>query len=380
MIMWKHLLKVLFPNGGSARRDRVRRPGRRTVTPTLEWLENRTLMAGNLAVSSVYIGDNAGTAFALPLPVGLVDATPTVGWSAEDMPAGSTFKVRLKYDGVFRDSAPITVSGTASDKAQFFGLSWYTITLGAHTLTGELIPFSAFTETTTADNAQTLSFTPVTFQSDFNSETQFSPPLAGDSGVNWWINNYYDLDQRLGTMIDWNGGQETYDNHNGLDIDVGGFGAMVTGVPVYAAASGVVVARDDGHFDGNTEKCPDDDPSTPQIDCSRDGTFFGNFITIDHGNGWQTNYVHLRTNSVAVSIGDVVLTGDLLGLVGSSGNSTRPHLHFHITHNGHLVEPYVAPSTYLVSPVPYSEGVDPELTYSTENYFITENAGAVSVT
>ena len=49
-----------------------------------------------------------------------------------------------------------------------------------------------------------------------------------------------------------------------------------------------------------------------------------NFVTIDHGNGWVTSYLHMRKNSVAVEIGDVVKAGEAIGLVGSSGMLHRP--------------------------------------------------------
>ena len=84
----------------------------------------------------------------------------------------------------------------------------------------------------------------------------------------------------------------------------------------------------------------------------------GNYVKIDHGNGWVTWYVHMRTNSVAVSEGDVVKAGTILGLVGSSGNSSDPHLHFAVDYNGDTVETYVSPSAYWVNPLPYAPTMD----------------------
>jgi murein DD-endopeptidase MepM/ murein hydrolase activator NlpD len=53
---------------------------------------------------------------------------------------------------------------------------------------------------------------------------------------------------------------------------------------------------------------------------------YGNMIVIDHGNGWQTLYAHLSV--VGVSCGQSVYQGDTIGQMGSTGNSTGPHLHF----------------------------------------------------
>jgi murein DD-endopeptidase MepM/ murein hydrolase activator NlpD len=53
---------------------------------------------------------------------------------------------------------------------------------------------------------------------------------------------------------------------------------------------------------------------------------YGNVIVIDHGNGWQTLYAHL--NSISVACGQSVSQGQVIGLLGSTGRSTGPHLHF----------------------------------------------------
>jgi murein DD-endopeptidase MepM/ murein hydrolase activator NlpD len=53
---------------------------------------------------------------------------------------------------------------------------------------------------------------------------------------------------------------------------------------------------------------------------------YGNVVVIDHGNGWQTLYAHL--NSISVACGQSVSQGSVIGLLGSTGKSTGPHLHF----------------------------------------------------
>ncbi|HEY7001010.1 MAG TPA: M23 family metallopeptidase [Candidatus Udaeobacter sp.] len=56
----------------------------------------------------------------------------------------------------------------------------------------------------------------------------------------------------------------------------------------------------------------------------------GNYAMIDHGRNEYSLYAHLRPGSVRVHVGDQVKTGDVIGKLGSSGNSTEPHLHFHV--------------------------------------------------
>ena len=69
----------------------------------------------------------------------------------------------------------------------------------------------------------------------------------------------------------------------------------------------------------------------------------GNWIGIDHGNGIYSVYMHM--SSRLVKEGDYVTAGQTIGLVGSTGRSTTPHLHLSIRLNGSYVDPldYVSP-------------------------------------
>jgi murein DD-endopeptidase MepM/ murein hydrolase activator NlpD len=66
-------------------------------------------------------------------------------------------------------------------------------------------------------------------------------------------------------------------------------------------------------------------------------------IVIDHGNGWQSAYAHL--SAVGVSCGQSVFQGGQIGGLGTTGNSSGPHLHFELSINGAKVNPldYVTP-------------------------------------
>ncbi|HET6888703.1 MAG TPA: M23 family metallopeptidase, partial [Candidatus Udaeobacter sp.] len=56
----------------------------------------------------------------------------------------------------------------------------------------------------------------------------------------------------------------------------------------------------------------------------------GNYVMIDHGKNEYSLYAHLQPGSVGIRVGDHVKAGDVIGKLGSSGNSTEPHLHFHV--------------------------------------------------
>ena len=82
-------------------------------------------------------------------------------------------------------------------------------------------------------------------------------------------------------------------------------------------------------------------------------TVAGNHIVLDIGNGHYALYAHLQPGSLRVKLGDHVRRGQVLGLVGNSGNSTEPHLHFHIMDGpsplGSEGLPYALPSFEVVS-------------------------------
>ena len=65
---------------------------------------------------------------------------------------------------------------------------------------------------------------------------------------------------------------------------------------------------------------------------------YGNCVVLDHGNGYQTLYAHL--SKIYVVVGNSVAQGAAIGAVGSTGNSTGPHLHFEIRQGGSQMNPF----------------------------------------
>lgn len=155
-------------------------------------------------------------------------------------------------------------------------------------------------------------------------------PVACEIGAVCVVQNYVDHDAGPGAR-DHTCGPLTYDGHRGIDIRVPGRAEMAAGVPVLAAAAGVVRAARDG--------MPDVSIREAGVESVR-GREAGNGVVIDHGDGWVTQYSHLRAGSVAVAPGDRIEVGTVLGLIGLSGKTEFPHLHFAVRHDGRTLDPY----------------------------------------
>lgn len=138
-----------------------------------------------------------------------------------------------------------------------------------------------------------------------------SLPLATQNGGNvtgtgqllWPVPGIYNMSRGFGT-------QPNGEFHRAIDIAQKG---VILGKPIIAADHGTVVIATYGH------------------------SSYGNYIRIDHGNGFQTLYAHCL--SLSVSPKQVVSAGEPIGYVGSTGNSTGPHLHFEVFENGSLIDP-----------------------------------------
>jgi murein DD-endopeptidase MepM/ murein hydrolase activator NlpD len=94
--------------------------------------------------------------------------------------------------------------------------------------------------------------------------------------------------------------------HEGIDI------AASTGTPIWSAADGTVIHA--GWLGG-----------------------YGNLVVVDHGNGLATAYAH--ASAILVAVGQQVAQGETVALIGSTGTSSGPHLHFEVRVNGVAVDP-----------------------------------------
>jgi murein DD-endopeptidase MepM/ murein hydrolase activator NlpD len=173
------------------------------------------------------------------------------------------------------------------------------------------------------------------------SKTQFIFPLKGE----WWVGE----------------GPSFHTGHRAhvpeqFALDIGKLGPMsrtyrgdgLRFEDYYAYGSQVLAAAD-----GRVVRTEDDQPQNPSTlqrpgesmraymtrhDAAKDvgiaakGSDWaaGNFVMIDHGNDEYSLYAHLQPGSVRVRPGELVKAGEVIGLLGSSGNSTEPHLHFHV--------------------------------------------------
>jgi murein DD-endopeptidase MepM/ murein hydrolase activator NlpD len=120
--------------------------------------------------------------------------------------------------------------------------------------------------------------------------------IPSASGFIWPVNG------AVVSGFGWRGGRM----HEGIDITAS------SGTPIWAAAAGTVIWAS-----------------------WRGG--YGNCVVVDHGNGLATLYAH--ASSILVGVSQSVGQGETIALVGSTGNSSGPHLHFEVRVNGSAVDP-----------------------------------------
>lgn len=161
-------------------------------------------------------------------------------------------------------------------------------------------------------------------------------PISGFDPFDYHGTKYFvDHDPRYpGLVQDYTCGNRSYDlangyNHAGTDYFLWPFAWLMMDlgqVQVVAAAPGVIVDKADGNFDR---------------DCDIGSSTAPNFVRILQDDGLSAIYLHMRSGSVTtLPLGTRVASGDYLGLVGSSGSSSGPHLHFELRDaNGVVVDP-----------------------------------------
>lgn len=162
---------------------------------------------------------------------------------------------------------------------------------------------------------------------------QFLFPVSCSLGEDCWTVNYDDSDPATGSVKDFRCGPRTYDGHDGTDFAIRDRVTMTNGVDVLAAAGGKIVrVRDE--MDDLVPSAAD----LEKLRAERKGC--GNGVVLEHGNGWQTIYCHMKKGSIVVKPGQQVATGQNIGQVGQSGMAEFPHLHFGVIHDGKMIDPF----------------------------------------
>jgi len=188
-------------------------------------------------------------------------------------------------------------------------------------------------------NARKLKLTAAPQRDGARSLGGFAWPMAGNNGLAdpgyHAISNYVDQ-AGSGQILDYSCGARSYDGHRGTDYYLWPFSWHKmdnSQVKVIAAAPGTIVGRSDGNFDRS---------------CSVNNNNW-NAVYVQHADGSVAWYGHMKNGSLtSKQVGAMVAAGEFLGIVGSSGNSTGPHLHFEVhTAAFDLVEPWFGPCNNL---------------------------------
>lgn len=162
----------------------------------------------------------------------------------------------------------------------------------------------------------------------------FALPVACTPGTDCWVMNYPDVGPaKDGIATDPACLSRTYEEHTGTDFAIADEATMKKGVDVLAAKGGTVARVRDGETD--RWPTPEDLEKT-----KADRRECGNAVLINHGDGWQTMYCHMKKGSVTVKPNQRVKAGDKIGQVGLSGFTEFPHLHFGIIHKDKVIEPF----------------------------------------
>lgn len=143
-----------------------------------------------------------------------------------------------------------------------------------------------------------------------------------------YIQQYVDHQPQLNGR-DFKGGQLASAHYPGTDIAIASFKAMAQNIPVLAVADGKVIAIKNQSSDNTRMNFTE----LSSNDC-------GNTVTIQHTDGWQTQYCHLKQKSVRVNTGQQVKAGEVIAAIGSSGQADYPALELVVKQNDNIIDPF----------------------------------------
>lgn len=305
---------------------------RRTTRPRLALcaLESR-VNPGNLTLTNALIVDASNNP--QPNPVVGENIFLRAEWLTTGLSSSDQYVVRYTVDGLPADSGVLAGQAGTNLSYSWYRNGWW-LGPGSHTIVVTVDGANQIGESNESDNTITFNVTPV---EPTSLPQKFAIPLGGVPFGDWSIVNYADVDPRSGSTADFRGGPFQYDGHDAWDVTLPNFTQMDAGTPDIAAADGVVSQVVDGNFDRETAGNNNQ----------------GNYVMVDHGNGWSTLYYHLMKGSITVKVGDPVTRGQVLGFAGSSGSSSDAHLHFTPYYNGCQVETMFDPAAYWLDPPQY---------------------------
>jgi hypothetical protein len=155
-------------------------------------------------------------------------------------------------------------------------------------------------------------------------------PVKCELGTTCFVQSY--VDHLLSNESrDYRCGSRTYGGHDGTDIRLPDLEMQRSGIEVLAAATGQVISSRDGMPDLSVRSGGK---------AAIAGKECGNGVVLGHENGWRTQYCHMAKGSVRVKPGDQVVRSQPIGLIGLSGDTEFPHLHFTVRWAGAIVDPF----------------------------------------
>jgi len=224
-----------------------------------ESLESRQLLAGNLRILDVQFLDGESNPISIPT-VG-EQIRLRAAWEATDVDA--SYRLRFLHDSVPLTSAlfftPSTVPGQAVGAATIQG-GWFAGP-GEHRIEVTVDSANSVAETNETDNRFVINYSP---QFPSTLTQKMVQPLAGAQNEDWAVRDYVDVDPRA-QVRDYNGGNFSANRSTGIDIPVPNASEVDRGLPLFAAAPGVVISSGGRARDGMVLNGFEDDEGTGSI-------------------------------------------------------------------------------------------------------------------